>query len=82
VPATVPRARPVSDPEPAQQASRAGRHLVLAGLGLVAVVLFGGALWRAVAGANSRVNARAAAAATAMRDRVRIVRLLRRLVSP
>jgi hypothetical protein len=59
-----------------------GHELVLGGLGLIAVVLFGGMAWRAVAHANAGVNTRAAAVAASIRDRARIGPVLRRLLSP
>jgi hypothetical protein len=62
-------------------ASGPGRQLVLAGLGLVALVLFGGVAWRSLARVNAGVNGRAAAAAVSIRDRARIGPALRRLLS-
>jgi hypothetical protein len=63
-------------------ASSSGRKLVLAGLGLVGLVLFGGVAWRWLASANASVNGRAAAAAVSIRDRARIGPTLRRILSP
>jgi hypothetical protein len=55
---------------------------VLAGLGVIGLVLFGGTVWRALARANADVNTAAAAAVASLRDRARIVPGLRRLLSP
>jgi hypothetical protein len=57
-----------------------GRELVLAGLGVIGLMLFGGMLWRALARANADANAGAAAAAASLRERVRIGPTLRRLL--
>jgi hypothetical protein len=83
-PAVTPHGAPAMQPMPelSEPGSGPGRRLVAAGLGLVALVLFGGAGWRAVARANAGAHARATSAVLAVRDRVRIGQALRRLVSP
>jgi hypothetical protein len=77
-PATRP---PAPDRASAPTGSGPGRQLVLAGLGLVALALFGGVAWRSLARVNAGVNGRAAAAAASIRDRARIGPALRRLLS-
>ena len=69
----VPAAGPVASP--ARHAGP-GQGLVLGGVGVIAVVLFGGIAWRVVA----RVNAGGEAAAASLRERVRIGPALRRLL--
>jgi hypothetical protein len=59
-----------------------GRGLVLGGLGVIALALFGGAAWRLLARANAGVNTGAGAAAASLRERARIGPALRRLLSP
>lgn len=59
-----------------------GRGLVLGGLGVIALALFGGTAWRVLARANAGVNTGAGAAAASLRDRARIGPILRRLLSP
>ena len=59
-----------------------GRKLVLAGLGLIGLVLFGGMAWHFLASLNAGVNERAVAAAVSIRDRARIGPALRRILSP
>jgi hypothetical protein len=73
--ARTPVASPSAHPGP-------GRELLLGGAGLVALVLFGGIAWRALARVNIGVNTGAAIAAASIRDRVRIGPALRRLMSP
>jgi hypothetical protein len=69
----VPAASPVASP-----AGHAGpgQGLVLGGLGVMALALFGGIAWRVV----GRVNAGGEAAAASLRERVRIGPTLRRLL--
>ena len=73
----VPAAGPVASP-----AGHAGpgHGLVLGGLGVIALVLFGGTVWRVLARVNAGVNTGAGAAAASLRERVRIGPTLRRLL--
>jgi Peptidase family M23 len=84
-----PQLRPAPSRLPVPAAGRAtspaghagpGRGLVLGGLGVIALALFGGMAWRAVARANAGVNTGAGAAAAALRERARIGPTLRRLL--
>jgi hypothetical protein len=59
-----------------------GHGLVLGGLGLIALVLFGGTAWRVLARTNTGVNTGAVAVAAAIRDRARFGPVLRRLLRP
>lgn len=59
-----------------------GHGLVLGGLGVIALALFGGTAWRVLARANAGVNTGAGAAAASLRERARIGPILRRLLSP
>jgi pyruvate/2-oxoglutarate dehydrogenase complex dihydrolipoamide acyltransferase (E2) component len=76
-PAPVPAAPRVSDPAPR---TGHGRGLVLGGLAAIALALFGGVAWRALARAHTEVNGAADAAATGIRDRIRIPPAVRRLL--
>ena len=81
-PAATPAPRHVPAPSTPRADSDSGRVLVLAGLGLIALGLFSGAAWRAMARASTAVNAGAAAAAAAMVDRIRGAALWRKLIGP
>jgi hypothetical protein len=61
-------------------AAHPGRPLLLGGLGLLALVLFGSVVWRGLARVNAGVNERGAEAVVAIRDRVRIPPHLRRIL--
>jgi hypothetical protein len=74
-PARVPVASPAARSGPA-------RPLILGGLALIALVLFGGVAWHALVRANAGLNTGVAATAAAARDRVRIGPALRRLLAP
>jgi hypothetical protein len=86
-----PRLRPARPRLPVPAAGRVaspaghagpGHGLVLGGLGVIALALFGGTAWRVLARANAGVNAGAGAAAASLRERARIGSTLRRLLSP
>jgi peptidase M23-like protein len=69
--------RPFPQPAPHREP---GLVMVLAGLCLLAVVLFGGVAWRVLARTHREVNARAGATAGFLRDRVRTGTPLRRIL--
>jgi hypothetical protein len=82
-PHRLPAARPARAPDrltAPSAPSSPGRGLVFAGLGVVALVLFGGIAWRALARTHTGVNAGAAAAVASLGDRVRIPPPLRRIL--
>lgn len=81
LPATAPARAPDQVASPSRS-SGSGSEVVFAGLGLIALVLFGGLTWRALARANAGVNSHAAAVVASIRDRARIGPALRRLLSP
>jgi hypothetical protein len=74
----VPAAGHVASPAPGHAGP--GHGLVLGGLGVIALALFGGTAWRVLARANAGVNAGAGAAAASLRERARIGPTLRRLL--